>query len=235
MEAVIEAVERTSRGKNEARRLRVSGRIPAVVYGGRKAARAIAVDPKMLAKILRTELGANTLIALKLPGGGDARVLVQGISDRSGHAPVAARRLLQGRDGQGHPRPRDGRAARRAEGREAAGRRARHRPSADRDRVPAGRHSGAHRGGRHRDDGRAERPRPRHRGQPEVEGRQRSGHDADARHHSEGRRGGGGARRGGGGGGGGACRARGHQEGQEGRGGSGRGAAPAAAAKKEKK
>ena len=31
----------------------------------------------MLAQILRTELGANTLIALKLPGGGDARVLVK--------------------------------------------------------------------------------------------------------------------------------------------------------------
>jgi large subunit ribosomal protein L25 len=77
MEAVLEAVERTLRGKNEARRLRAGGRIPAVVYGGKDGGKAIAVDPKVLAKILRTEQGANTLIALNVPGAGDARVLVR--------------------------------------------------------------------------------------------------------------------------------------------------------------
>jgi large subunit ribosomal protein L25 len=77
MEAVIDAVERNSRGKNEARRLRASGRIPAVVYGEKEGGRAIAVDPKMLARILRTEQGANTLIALNLPGGSNAQVLVK--------------------------------------------------------------------------------------------------------------------------------------------------------------
>ena len=77
MEAVLDAIERTSRGKNEARRLRVTGKIPAVVYGGKDGGKAIAVDPKVLAKILRTEQGANTLIALNVPGAGDARVLVR--------------------------------------------------------------------------------------------------------------------------------------------------------------
>jgi large subunit ribosomal protein L25 len=77
MEATLDAIERTSRGKNEARRLRVTGRIPAVVYGGKDGGKAIAVDPKVLAKILRTEQGANTLIALNVPGGGNARVLVR--------------------------------------------------------------------------------------------------------------------------------------------------------------
>jgi len=77
MEATLDAIERTSRGKNEARRLRVTGRIPAVVYGGKDGGKAIAVDPKVLAKILRTEQGANTLIALNVPGAGDARVLVR--------------------------------------------------------------------------------------------------------------------------------------------------------------
>jgi large subunit ribosomal protein L25 len=77
MDAVLEAVERDRRGKNEARRLRVSGRIPAVVYGEKEGGRAIAVDPKLLSRILQTELGANTLIALKMPGGGEARVLVK--------------------------------------------------------------------------------------------------------------------------------------------------------------
>ncbi len=77
MEATLDAVERNQRGKNEARRLRATGRIPAVVYGDREGGKAIAVDPKILARILRTEQGANTLIALNLPGGGDARVLVK--------------------------------------------------------------------------------------------------------------------------------------------------------------
>ena len=77
MEAVLDAIERNLRGKNEARRLRASGRIPAVVYGGKDGGKAIAVDPKVLAKILRTEQGANTLIALNVPGAGNARVLVR--------------------------------------------------------------------------------------------------------------------------------------------------------------
>ncbi|HKY21744.1 MAG TPA: 50S ribosomal protein L25 [Vicinamibacterales bacterium] len=77
MEAVLDAVARTQRGKNEARRLRASGRIPAVVYGEKEGGKAIAVDPKMLSRILKTEQGANTLIALNLPDGGDARVLVR--------------------------------------------------------------------------------------------------------------------------------------------------------------
>ena len=78
MEAILEAMEREGRGKNEARRLRASGRIPAVLYGGeQREGKPIAVDPKVLSKILHSELGANTLIALKMPGGGDARVLVK--------------------------------------------------------------------------------------------------------------------------------------------------------------
>jgi large subunit ribosomal protein L25 len=77
MEAVLDAVERATRGKNENRRLRASGRIPAVVYGVKEGGKAIAVDPKPLSKILQTQLGANTLIKLNLPGAGDARVLVK--------------------------------------------------------------------------------------------------------------------------------------------------------------
>jgi len=77
MEAVLDAAERSQRGKNEARRLRASGKIPAVVYGEKEGGRAIAVDPKVLSRILKTGQGANTLIALNLPGAGDARVLVR--------------------------------------------------------------------------------------------------------------------------------------------------------------
>jgi large subunit ribosomal protein L25 len=77
MEAILEATTRDTFGKNEARRTRRAGRVPAVVYGEGHAATPIAVEPKALLKILHSESGANTLIALKLAGAGDTRVLVK--------------------------------------------------------------------------------------------------------------------------------------------------------------
>jgi large subunit ribosomal protein L25 len=82
MEAVLEASIRDSFGKNEARRTRRGGRVPAVLYGAtgegaRKEARPITVDPKALLRILHSESGANTLISLKLTGEHDTRVLVK--------------------------------------------------------------------------------------------------------------------------------------------------------------
>ena len=77
MDATLQAEKRDGRGKNEARRLRASGRIPAVVYGAEKGkAVEIAVDPKALLRILHSESGVNTLIGLRLDGG-DSRVLVK--------------------------------------------------------------------------------------------------------------------------------------------------------------
>ena len=81
MDATLEAVKRDGRGKNEGNRLRASGKIPAVVYGSRKAGKApegvaVAVDPKALLRILRSESGANTLINLKVDGG-ESRVMVK--------------------------------------------------------------------------------------------------------------------------------------------------------------
>jgi large subunit ribosomal protein L25 len=78
MEAVLEAQVRDTFGKNEARRTRREGKVPAVLYGGvGGAATPIAVPPKALLKILHSEAGQNTLIALKLAGAGDTRVLVK--------------------------------------------------------------------------------------------------------------------------------------------------------------
>src|SRR6188474_20745 len=69
MEATLKAEQRSGRGKNEARRLRASGRIPAVVYGSeRDKATEIAVDPKVLLRILHSESGVNTLIGLEGAG-----------------------------------------------------------------------------------------------------------------------------------------------------------------------
>ena len=82
MEAILEATARDTFGKNEARRTRRDGLVPAILYGatsdgGSREATPISVSPKALLKILHSESGANTLISLKLAGAGDARVLVK--------------------------------------------------------------------------------------------------------------------------------------------------------------
>ena len=79
MDATLQAQKREGRGKNEARRLRAAGRIPAVVYGLEKGkATEIAVDPRTLLRILHSEAGVNTLIGLTgLDGGKNHRVLVK--------------------------------------------------------------------------------------------------------------------------------------------------------------
>ena len=78
MEAILDAEARDTFGKNEARRTRRGGKVPAVLYGGDGgSATPIAVAPKALLKILHSEAGQNTLIALKLAGAGDTRVLVK--------------------------------------------------------------------------------------------------------------------------------------------------------------
>ena len=81
MEAILEATARDTFGKNEANRTRRGGMVPAVLYGTsdgpNKEARPISVNPRTLLKILHSESGVNTLISLKLAGGGDARVLVK--------------------------------------------------------------------------------------------------------------------------------------------------------------
>jgi large subunit ribosomal protein L25 len=81
MEALLDATVRTTSGKNEARRTRRDGKVPAVVYGAAsegasRDAVSIAVDPRSLLKILHSEAGANTLISLKLDGV-DTKVLVK--------------------------------------------------------------------------------------------------------------------------------------------------------------
>jgi large subunit ribosomal protein L25 len=82
MDAVLDAVVRDTFGKNEARRTRREGKVPAVLYGGAgdgsgNGATPIAVEPKALLRILHSDSGANTLISLKVSGGSEAKVLVK--------------------------------------------------------------------------------------------------------------------------------------------------------------
>ena len=82
MEATLEVQKRESRGKNEARRLRATGRVPAVIYGSQQKKRiqesiSISVDPKLLMRILHSDSGVNTLINLKLEGKSAGVVMVK--------------------------------------------------------------------------------------------------------------------------------------------------------------
>src|SRR6266436_6045429 len=56
----VTAEVRAGRGKNEARRLRVRGFIPAVVYGAYKDSVSVGVSPKELVHILNSKSGDNT-------------------------------------------------------------------------------------------------------------------------------------------------------------------------------
>jgi len=65
---VVEAAPRDSRGKNEARRLRVTGKVPAVLYGDKGDALALSVNTKQVSQILRSATGHNTLFQVAIAG-----------------------------------------------------------------------------------------------------------------------------------------------------------------------
>ncbi len=65
----VAAQARKDRGKNESRRLRRSGMIPAIVYGAYQDAVAVAVDPKEMQRILHSKTGHNTIFNIAIDGG----------------------------------------------------------------------------------------------------------------------------------------------------------------------
>jgi large subunit ribosomal protein L25 len=67
---LVEAQARpdSSRGKNEARRLRAGGRIPGVVYGAKQQTIAVSLDPKQITRILQSKTGHNTIFELQVNG-----------------------------------------------------------------------------------------------------------------------------------------------------------------------
>lgn len=73
----VEATIREDRGKNVARRLRVAGTIPAVLYGGKGESLAVAINAKQIAGILRSEAGHNTIFTVKVAGQKDVSVMVK--------------------------------------------------------------------------------------------------------------------------------------------------------------
>jgi large subunit ribosomal protein L25 len=66
--STLEAQPRTPGTKNDARRVRREGRIPAVVYGAGKSSVPVVVDPRQVSRILHSETGHNSVFDLALDG-----------------------------------------------------------------------------------------------------------------------------------------------------------------------
>ena len=72
----VSAEKRDTRGKNEARRLRVRGLAPAVLYGAGQDAIAVSVNPKEVGKILHSGTGHNTIFQLAIQGGEETPAMI---------------------------------------------------------------------------------------------------------------------------------------------------------------
>ena len=98
-EFTINAVRREGRGKNDARRLRASGKVPLTIYGGEGDSVSASASLAELAAILRTESGHNTIFTLDVDGEGGHDVMfldrqIDPVRGRLVHADL--RRLVRG-------------------------------------------------------------------------------------------------------------------------------------------
>jgi large subunit ribosomal protein L25 len=62
--------------KHAARRVRVAGKIPAVLYGSGHDPVAVEVEPKQIARILYSETGHNTIFDVEIPGKETAKAMI---------------------------------------------------------------------------------------------------------------------------------------------------------------
>jgi large subunit ribosomal protein L25 len=75
-EAVVATPREGKFNKNAARRVRVAGKIPAVVYGAGKETVAVAVDPKVITRILHSDSGHNTIFDLSVEGSDAVKAMI---------------------------------------------------------------------------------------------------------------------------------------------------------------
>ena len=73
----VEGTIRDTRGKNAARRTRLTGMVPATLYGARKEAVALTVNAKQIARILRSETGHNTIFTVTVSGGSTEKAMLK--------------------------------------------------------------------------------------------------------------------------------------------------------------
>jgi large subunit ribosomal protein L25 len=65
---VVEAQPRKPKNKNEARRVRRGGRVPAVLYGAKQEPLTISLDPKQVSQVLHSASGHNTVFDVQVDG-----------------------------------------------------------------------------------------------------------------------------------------------------------------------
>ncbi len=96
---IVKAEKREGRGKNDARRLRVAGKVPVSIYGGGGETIAAVAELKDLAAILRSDTGSNTIFTIDMIGEGTNDVIfhdrqIDALKGRLVHADL--RRLAKG-------------------------------------------------------------------------------------------------------------------------------------------
>jgi len=75
-EVVIAKPREGKFNKNAARRVRVAGKIPAVLYGAGHEAIAVEVDPRQISRILFSETGHNTIFDVQVDGVPSAKAMI---------------------------------------------------------------------------------------------------------------------------------------------------------------
>jgi large subunit ribosomal protein L25 len=75
-EVVVAKAREGKFNKNAARRVRVAGKIPAVLYGSGQNAVAVEVDPKQISRILLSETGHNTIFDVEVAGQPTAKAMI---------------------------------------------------------------------------------------------------------------------------------------------------------------
>src|SRR5271156_5734716 len=73
----VEGKVREGRGKGPARRTRLTGMVPAILYGGKKDSISLAVNAKQVARILRSETGHNTIFTVQVAEGAGEQAMLK--------------------------------------------------------------------------------------------------------------------------------------------------------------
>ena len=74
---VVSATPREGKfNKNAARRVRVAGKIPGVIYGAKEPAVALELDPKQMQRILHSVSGHNTIFEVSISGGAQVKAMI---------------------------------------------------------------------------------------------------------------------------------------------------------------
>src|ERR1700693_3743684 len=73
---VLEAQPRTPGNKNVARRVRMGGKIPGVLYGAGKESMPVTLDPRQVTRILHSATGHNTIFDLAVEGGERTKAMI---------------------------------------------------------------------------------------------------------------------------------------------------------------